>query len=90
MQRRDPVDIPATHPIIQEVIAIISRILHRKIQLTSMPYTTDASIFVQQMRVPVVIFGPGKPELAHKADGYVELEMVRNATDTYTALMLGL
>ena len=55
-----------------------------------MPYTTDASIYLQQMRIPVLIFGPGKPELAYKVDEYVELEKVKNATKVYTALMLGL
>jgi acetylornithine deacetylase/succinyl-diaminopimelate desuccinylase-like protein len=53
-----------------------------------MPYTTDASFFVQHMGVPLMIFGPGKPELAHAVNEYVDMEMVKVATEVYTALML--
>ncbi|MGM0877142.1 MAG: M20 family metallopeptidase [Bacillota bacterium] len=38
-------------------------------------YYTDASIFSQSLPdVPVLIYGPGKPELAHQPDEYVEID----------------
>lgn len=37
-------------------------------------YFTDASILTKDMdELPVVLFGPGNPELAHKPDEYVEI-----------------
>lgn len=90
LQSRPPINIPPTLPIIQKVITIVSTILRRKALPTAMPYTTDASIFVQSMNAPVIILGPGKPAVAHTADEHVELEKLKVATEVYTALMLAL
>jgi succinyl-diaminopimelate desuccinylase len=88
LQRRVPLNVSTKLPIIQKAVAIVSKILSRKIKPVSMPYTTDASFFVQHMGVPLMIFGPGKPELAHAVNEYVDMEMVKVATEVYTALML--
>jgi succinyl-diaminopimelate desuccinylase len=55
-----------------------------------MPYSTDASILAQHMKIPVIILGPGKPSLAHSSNEYVELSALQDATKTYTALILKL
>jgi succinyl-diaminopimelate desuccinylase len=90
LQRRIPLNVSTKLPIIRKAVAIVSKILCREIQPVSMPYTTDASFFVQHMRVPLIIFGPGKPELAHAINEYVDVEMMKVATEVYTALMFSI
>lgn len=36
-------------------------------------FFTDASVFRRQSRVPVLLFGPGEPDMAHKPDEYVDI-----------------
>ncbi len=50
-------------------------------------FTTDGSCFAR-LDAPVVIFGPGKPDLCHKPDEYVELADVEKAVDYYKKIIL--
>lgn len=45
-------------------------------------FTTDAPYFAA-LGAPVVIFGPGKPELAHKPDEYIEIADLDKAVEYY-------
>jgi len=36
---------------------------------------------------PVIIFGPGNSELAHKPDEYIELTDLEKAVSTYTIIL---
>ncbi len=45
-------------------------------------FTTDGPYFAS-LGVPVVIFGPGKPELCHKPDEYIDLADVERAVEHY-------
>lgn len=43
---------------------------------TGINYFTDASILTKkESEIPVLLFGPGEPQLAHKPNEFVELEM---------------
>jgi len=50
-------------------------------------FTTDGSHFAK-LGAPVVIFGPGKPELCHKGDEYIEIKDVEKAVEHYKKLIL--
>ncbi len=54
---------------------------------TSVGYTTDGPYFAS-LGAPVVIFGPGKPELCHKPDEYIDLVDAQKAVEYYTAIIL--
>ena len=45
-------------------------------------FTTDGPHFAE-LGAPVLIFGPGKPELCHKPDEYIEISDVEKAADYY-------
>lgn len=46
-----------------------------KAEKTGICYFTDASVFLENRDdIPVILFGPGKDNLAHKANEYVEIE----------------
>lgn len=90
LQRRQAVCTEATNPLVQKCLAIVSDVLKREMRPVSMPYSTDASILAQHMKIPLIILGPGKPALAHRTDEYVELSALQDATKTYAALILKL
>jgi len=50
-------------------------------------FTTDGPHFAE-LGAPVVIFGPGKPELCHKPDEYIEISDVEKAARYYKEIIL--
>jgi len=50
-------------------------------------FTTDGPYFAS-LGAPVVIFGPGKPELAHKPDEYIDISDVEKAVEYYKNIIL--
>lgn len=50
-------------------------------------FTTDGPHFTS-LGAPVVIFGPGKPQLAHKPDEYIEIADVEKAVEYYKNIIL--
>ncbi len=52
-------------------------------------FTTDGPDFAL-LGAPVVVFGPGKPELCHKGDEYIEIADVQRAAEYYKKVILKL
>ena len=50
-------------------------------------FTTDGPHFAP-LGAPVVIFGPGKPEVCHKPDEYIEISDVEKAVEYYKNIIL--
>jgi len=50
-------------------------------------FTTDGPHFAP-LNVPIVIFGPGKPNLCHKPDEYIDLADIEKAVDYYRKIIL--
>ncbi|UCC21921.1 MAG: M20 family metallopeptidase [Planctomycetota bacterium] len=50
-------------------------------------FTTDGPHLVS-MGAPVVVFGPGKPEVCHKPDEYIDIADVEKAVEYYKAIIL--
>jgi succinyl-diaminopimelate desuccinylase len=50
-------------------------------------FTTDGPHFAS-LGAPVVIFGPGKPQLAHKPDEYIDISDVEKAVEYYKNIIL--
>ncbi len=50
-------------------------------------FTTDGPYFAS-LGAPVVIFGPGNPELAHKPDEYIDIADVEKAVEYYKNIIL--
>jgi len=50
-------------------------------------FTTDGPCFAS-LGAPVVIFGPGKPEVCHKPDEYIEISDVGKAVEYYKKIIL--
>jgi succinyl-diaminopimelate desuccinylase len=50
-------------------------------------FTTDGPHFAS-LGAPIVIFGPGKPQLAHKPDEYIAIADVEKAVEYYKKVIL--
>lgn len=50
-------------------------------------FATDGPYFAE-LGAPVVIFGPGKPQLAHKLDEYIDIDDVEKAVGYYKDIIL--
>ncbi len=50
-------------------------------------YTTDGPIF-EKLNAPVIVFGPGKTELAHQPDEYIEITNLYKAVELYKKIIL--
>ena len=53
---------------------------------TSAGFCTDGP-FLAPLGAPIVIFGPGRSELAHKPDEYIELANLEKGAGAYTAIL---
>ena len=56
-------------------------------ETTAVGFTTDGPHFAS-LGVPVVIFGPGKPQLAHKPDEYIDLSDLKKGVEYYKNIIL--
>jgi succinyl-diaminopimelate desuccinylase len=54
---------------------------------TAVGFTTDGPHFAS-LGLPVVVFGPGKPHLAHKPDEYIDIADVEKAVGYYKNIIL--
>jgi len=52
-------------------------------------FTTDGPYFAS-LGAPVVVFGPGKPQLAHKPDEYIDISDLKKAAEYYKNIILKL
>lgn len=57
----------------------------RKIALS---YATDGSVLNTYASIPVIILGPGIPEVIHNRDEYIPLENIISSAKIYTDIML--
>ena len=86
---RRAIEIPGDCPEMKRLRGILRR-RGLKEDSIGISFFTDASILAKEdpgMRV--LLFGPGKPELAHQPDEYVETETYIQAAEIFTELALG-
>ncbi|MGD0784621.1 MAG: M20 family metallopeptidase [Sedimentisphaerales bacterium] len=55
--------------------------------LTAVPFTTDAP-YLTVFKSPIVIFGPGKPQLCHKPGEYIDIKDLKKAVEFYKKIIL--
>jgi len=53
----------------------------------AVPFTTDAP-FLTSLKAPIVIFGPGKPQLCHKPNEHIEIKDLKKAVEFYKKMIL--
>ena len=88
------VDLPAVsspekHPFVQKVYRICSITANTAGYPRSVPYLTDASVLQTAFGgAPVVILGPGQPEMAHQTNEYCYTANLEQAVEIYKNILL--
>jgi len=73
---RAPIVSAAEAPMILRFLEAAREVTGRSVHPGIAPYSTDAVAIVPSMRIPVIIYGPGSIEQAHRPDEYVDLDTV--------------
>ena len=77
----------ADHPWVGEVCRVLGEVLGREVDPGGLSYFTDASALGRALGgPPVVILGPGEPEMAHQTDESCPVEQIEQAARAYLAL----
>ncbi len=77
----------ADHPWVGEVCQVLEEVLGREVEPGGLSYFTDASALGRALGgPPVVILGPGEPEMAHQTDESCPVEQIEQAAGAYLAL----
>jgi succinyl-diaminopimelate desuccinylase len=69
-----------------EFVYQIKRLINKS-EVKAAPFATDAP-FIAELNIPVIVFGPGKPELCHKPDEFIETEDLQKGVDFYKKIIL--
>lgn len=82
----EPSEIDAGHPFVGDVADSFAAMTGRAPGTTGLPFTTDARFMRNQLGIPAVVFGPGRLEVAHTVDEYVEVDALVTAVAVYAHL----
>jgi hypothetical protein len=80
-----PMETDPSLPVVQVALNTAAQISGQPKPAGVMPYITDASVYQRALRVPVMIFGPGDPQVAHQPDEWVAVPKYLDAIRFYTA-----
>jgi succinyl-diaminopimelate desuccinylase len=79
----------ADHPFIKTAIRTHESCFQQKSSPRGVNYYTDASVYQPHLKgIPVLIYGPGEPGLAHQPDEWVDVAKYLDAIRFYMALAL--
>lgn len=74
-------------PLVRLVLEVCREKLGRRQEALPTPgFATDASALCSDPPIPFVIIGPGREELAHKPDEYIEIDDYLKAIDLYAVI----
>ena len=81
-------EIPRNHMIVKALRQSMRKVTGKNPKIVGSGFWTDASILVNALRIPSVIFGPGKEEVAHTTMEYVEVDQLLIAAQVYALTAL--
>jgi acetylornithine deacetylase/succinyl-diaminopimelate desuccinylase family protein len=81
--RLDPTEIPVEEPIVQVMLGAAAEALGRALPIGGIRYACDSPYFVNDNRVPTVVFGPGSIEQAHTEDEWIDVTQLIEATKVF-------
>ncbi|HYQ46536.1 MAG TPA: M20 family metallopeptidase [Polyangiaceae bacterium] len=74
---------------VQHIFDVTTPVLGARPEPRAATYFTDGAVLRQTYRdVPMVVLGPGEPQLAHQTDEYCFVDNIERAVDIYRELIL--
>ncbi|NLH00003.1 MAG: M20 family metallopeptidase [Chloroflexi bacterium] len=84
----DAVTTPADHPIVSAFCRAASRVTGSQPAVAGVNFFTDSAVLTPALNVPMLICGPGKDELAHQPNEYVEVACLETCARIYSEAIL--
>lgn len=78
--RWHPGNLPSHHPLEESLVHSFREVMGKEPVIQASPWGTDGGLLNKAGGIPVLIFGPGKTEVAHYPNEYIELEQVKQCT----------
>jgi succinyl-diaminopimelate desuccinylase len=82
-----PVKSETDDAFVESVFKIMEMILRETIKPHALPYFTDACVLQPVYDCPVVILGPGAPEMAHKTDEFCLVSKMEESIEAYSRIL---
>jgi succinyl-diaminopimelate desuccinylase len=79
-----PVETSPEEPIVQSFRDVVAEVTGERPEPKGAPYSTDAAFLVPPLNAPLIICGPGNPDLAHQPNEYVEVDRLVESTKIFT------
>lgn len=77
-----PIEIDTAKPYVGTFVSCTQKVLGKTVQFVGEHGATGAGVFIKAGN-PTLVFGPGKPELCHVKDEYIEIEDLVKAANIY-------
>lgn len=87
---RPAVETNPDDPFVGSVIKAVNSVTEQEVDVGTAPYFSDAAVLIPKLNIPMILCGPGRPELAHQPNEYVEVERVIQAEKVYEILIRNL
>jgi len=84
----EPTEVPTRSPVVKALTAAYSEVREEAPRKWGFPATTDGSVFVAEVNLPIVLFGPGRLSEAHSVDEFVETSQLVDASKVYALAAL--
>ncbi|MFQ6009791.1 MAG: M20 family metallopeptidase [Candidatus Aenigmatarchaeota archaeon] len=78
----DPVETSPDQAFVAQLKETVERVLGKEVKVMGEHGATGAGIFISH-GIPAVVCGPGKPEVAHARDEYIEIDDLVKACEIY-------
>ncbi|HEX9118835.1 MAG TPA: M20 family metallopeptidase [Anaerolineae bacterium] len=78
-------DTPADAPVVGRFCAAVEAVTGQPAATGVVRFATEAGVFVPALGVPVIIYGPGHPDLAHQPDEHAPIAAMHTAAQVYVA-----
>ena len=87
---RPAVETDPDDPFVNSVIEAVRSVTEQEVEVGTAPYFSDAAVLIPKLNIPMILCGPGRPELAHQPEEYVEVKRVIQAEKAYEILIRNL
>ncbi len=84
---RPAVETDRDDPFVDSVAEAVSEVTGQKAEVGTAPYFSDAAVLIPELKIPMILCGPGRPELAHQPDEFVEVGRVIQAEKAFEVLV---
>ncbi len=86
INEKAPVSTPGDDSFIRLSLETAQECLSKSLTPQGANYYTDASVYSPHLAIPVLIYGPGNPEMAHQPDEWVDISKYIESIRFYIAL----